>query len=114
MRNGPTNSIIKENHFPRVLGQFRPLYNSNVAKVFIVNCCKIKIFVAGKPKVLITVCKPGILDNFGYSRNKTSVNKNPILRQLNDRYFCHVSINKWFQIALGPSESAFGIFMTCF
>ena len=57
---------------------------------------------------LLTACKTGIFDNFGYARNWTSVNKNPILRPLYNIYVCHITVFKW-----SPNCTR-TLFMICF
>ena len=84
-------------------GNLRPLYNSNMAKVSIVKWSQNWIFVDGTPFFGPTpdfeiALKTAIFKIFGYARNGTSVNKNPFLRPLYNRYFCHITIVKWSRI----------------
>ena len=71
-----------------------------MAKVFIVKWFKKLIFVDGPPFFGPTpdfeiALKMAIFIIFGYARNGTSVNKNPFLRALYNRYFCHITIVMW-------------------
>ena len=43
--------------------------------------------------------KTAIFKIFGYARNGTSVNKNPFLRPVYNRYFCHITVVKWSRYA---------------
>ena len=74
-----------------------------MAKVSIVKWSQKLIFVDGTsffgptPDFKIAF-KTAIFKIFGYARNGTSVNKNPFLRPLYNRYFCHITIVKWSRI----------------
>ena len=74
-----------------------------MAKVSIVKWSQKWIFVDGTPFFGPTpdfeiALKTAIFKIFGYARNGTSVNKNPFLRPLYNRYFCHITIVKWSRI----------------
>ena len=74
-----------------------------MAKVSIVKWSQKLIFVDGTPFFGPTpdfeiALKTAIFKIFGYARNGTSVNKNPFLRPLYNRYICHITIVKWSRI----------------
>ena len=81
----------------------RPLFNSNMTKVYVIkwsqNCIRtIRNGVVGIPKYLKNECKAGYFEKFGYAKNTTSEGLSSILRPLYSRYFCHITVEKWSQI----------------
>ena len=75
----------------------RPLHNSNTAKVTFLKWSQKWIFVDGSaisslPKYFENCVFNAILKYLG-----TYVNKNPFLRPLYNRYFCHYTMIEWFQ-----------------
>ena len=63
------------------------------------NCTRaIRSGVVGIPKYLKNACKAGYFDIFGYAKNTTSNGPSSILRPLYNRYFGHITIEKWSQI----------------
>ena len=74
-----------------------------MAKVSIVKWSLKWIFVDGSaisriPNDFEIALKTAIFKIFGYARNGTSVNKNLVLRPLNNKNVCHITIMKWSQI----------------
>ena len=99
-----------------ILANLRPLYNSNVAKVYIVKWSQIQICVAGSVISGISTFL-GFQYYFkiiGQAKKGVSVHNNPILRPLYDRYFCHISIIKWFQICQNSIKKNFFGEIFCF
>ena len=80
-----------------------------MAKVSIVKWSQKLIFVDRTPFFGPTpdfeiALKTAIFKIFGYVRNGTSVHKNPFLRPLYNRYFCHITIVKWPRIIQNSSK----------
>ena len=103
MENRPKIKIYKKKtHSDGFFVNSRPLYNSNMAKVFIVKWSQKLIFVDGTPFFGPTpdfeiALKTAIFKIFGCARNGTSVNKNHVLRPLYSKYFCHITIVEWYR-----------------
>ena len=104
MENGPKIKNISKNAlFDGFLDNPRPLYNSNMAKVSIVKWSQKWIFVYGSaisgiPKYFENCRFQCNFKIWGQAEIGTSGHKNPILRPLYNRYFCHITIIKWSQI----------------
>jgi len=103
MGNGSTTKIQQKTLPYDFLANLIPLYNSNLSKVSIVKWSQKWIFVDGNaffglPFDLKNTLKTAILQIFGDARAGTSGHKNPFLRPLYNRYFCHITIVKWSQI----------------
>ena len=102
---------LKRLHLKITQEIWRPLCNSNVAKVSVVKWCQNLIFVARSlissiPTLLIPACKTGILDDFGYTRNRNSVKK--------IQFWDHFTINTFATLLLKVKSSFEGlIFKKC-
>ena len=84
----------------------RPLFNSNLKRVYIIKWSQNLIqahrsSVFGIPKSIKITCFVCIFQIFGYAKNTTSASPNKIQRPFYNIYFCHITIEKWFRIALG-------------
>ena len=72
------------------------------------NCTRtIKCGVVGIPKYLKNACKAGYFNIFGYAKNTTSDGSTSILRPLYNRYFCHITMEKWSQICTRTIKNGF-------
>ena len=76
------------------------IYLQNKSIVFLSQYFKLSRFTHffGPTPDFEIALKTAIFKIYGYARNGTSVNKNPFLRPLNNRYFCHITIMKWSRI----------------
>ena len=63
--------------------------------------------VVGIPKYLKNACKAGYFNIFGYAKNTTPEGPSSILRPLYNRYFCHITIEKWSQIGTRTIRNGF-------
>ena len=63
--------------------------------------------VFGIPKYLKNACKACYLNVFGYVKNTTFDGPTSILRPLYNRYFCHITIEKWSQICTRTIRNGF-------
>ena len=96
-------NILKKALFDCPRANVTPLFNSNMTKVSVLNwsqiCTRtIRSGVVVIPKYLKNACKAGYLNIFGYAKNTTSDGPTSILRPLYNRYFCHITIEKWSQV----------------
>ena len=71
-----------------------------MTKVSVINWSQnyartIRSCVVGIPKYLQNACKAGYFNIFGYAKNTTYEGPSSILKPLNNRYFCHITIEKW-------------------
>ena len=92
-------NISKNALFYGFLDNPRPLYNSNMAKVFIVKRSRKWIFVYGSaisgiPKYFENCRFQCNFKIWGWPKKGRSVHKNQFLRPLYNRYFCHITIVK--------------------
>ena len=83
-----------------------------MTKVYVIkwsqNCTRtIRSGVVGIPKYLKNACKAGYFNIFGYAKNTTSEGPSSILRPLYNRYFCHITIEKWSQICTRTIRNGF-------
>ena len=83
-----------------------------MTKVFVIkwsqNCTRtIRSGVVGIPKYLKNACKAGYFNIFGCAKNTTSEGPSSILRPLYNRYFCHITIEKWSQICTRTIRNGF-------
>ena len=90
----------------------RPLFNSNMTKVSVIkwyqNCTRtIRSGVVGIPKYLKNACEAGYFKIFVYAKDTTSDSPRSILRPLYNRYFCHITIEKWSQICTRTIRNGF-------
>ena len=105
-------NILEKERFDGPSVNLRPLFNSNMTKVYVIkwsqNCTRtIRNDVVGIPKYLKNTCKAGYFNICGYAKNFTYEGPSSILRPLYNRYFCHITIEKWSQICTRTSEMVF-------
>ena len=98
----PKQNILKKALSDGPSLNLRPLFNSTMTQVSVIkwsqNCTRtIKSGVVGIPKYLKNACKAVNLNMDGYAK-KNSDGPSSILRQLYNRYFCHITIEKWYRI----------------
>ena len=90
----------------------RPLFNSNMTKVSVLKWSQnwprtIRSGVFGIAKNVKITCFACIFQIFGYANNTTSDGPSAILRPLYNRYFCHITIEKWSQICTRTIRNGF-------
>ena len=99
----PKQNILKTALSDYPSANVRPLFNSNMTKVSVLkwsqNCTRtIRSGVVGIPKYLKNACNTGYFNIFGYAKNTTSDGPTSFLRTLYNRYFCHITIEKWSRV----------------
>ena len=110
MGNAPKKRMSLKRHFLMVLVQIGD--NSNMTQVSVIkwsrNCTRtIRSGVVGIPKYLKNACKAGYFNIFGYAKNTTSDGPSSVLRPLYNRYFYHITIEKWSQICTKTIRNGF-------
>ena len=96
-------NILEQTIFDGPSANLRPLCNSNVTKVYDLKWSQnwtrtIRSGVFGIAKHVKITCFACICQLFGYANNNTSDSPSVILRPFYDRYFCHITIEKWSHI----------------
>ena len=105
-------NILKKALYDGPSGNLRPIFTSNMTKVYIIKwsqkCTRTIISgVVGIPKYLKYACKAGYSNIFGYAKNTTSDGPSSILGPLYNRYFCHITVEKWSRICTWTIKNVF-------
>ena len=63
----------------------------------IIRFSLIEILIVAYPNNFKIICCANICQNFGLVINMNYVNRNQIVRPVDNGYFCHITIMKWSQ-----------------
>ena len=113
IENKPKNRIsLKKNISDGPSATLKLLFNSNVTKVYVIKWSQnytraIRSGVFGIAKNGKITCFACIFQIFGYANKTTSDGPSAILRPLYNRYFCHITIEKWSQICTKTIRNVF-------